>query len=161
MVSAAMGSEQAEKKAEKLARLDQGLAVGVPHNKALGLKFVDFEGATAWLKLPYDERLVGNPHTGILHGGAITSMLDAACGAAVFLKLQAFSPIATLDLRIDYLKSGQAGRDVLCRTECYKLTRHIAFARGIAYYDDESDPIACATGTFAVKTKGPPIPGTH
>ena len=79
-----MVSEQAENKAEKLARLDQGFAAGVPHNKALGLKFVEFEGATAWFKLPYDERLVGNPHTGILHGGAITSMLDAACALPCF-----------------------------------------------------------------------------
>lgn len=155
-----MGADEASDKAEKLARLDQGFAGGIPHNRALGLQFVNFDGATAWLRLPYDKKLVGNPHTGVMHGGAITSMLDAACGAAVFLALKRMGPIATLDLRIDYLKSGLAHKDVMCRTECYKLTRHIAFARGIAYHDDESDPIACATGTFAIGTKGAPIPGT-
>lgn len=156
-----MAVDDPSDKAEKLARLDQGFAGGIPHNKALGLRFVDYDGTTAWLKLPFDEQLVGNPLTGVLHGGAITAMLDAACGAAVFLKMKVFGPIATLDLRIDYLKSALPGRDVMCRTECYKLTRHIAFARGIAYHDDENDPIACATGTFAIQTKGPPIPGTR
>ncbi len=145
-------------KAEKLQRLDQGFTGAIPHNRALGLRFVDFDAGTATLLLPYDEKLVGNPETGVLHGGAVTSMLDAACGAAVFLKLGSPQPIATLDLRIDYLKSGSPGRDVLCRAECYKVTRHVAFVRGVAFHD-EGDPIASAAGTFIIQGKGPPIKG--
>lgn len=154
-------SEAPESKAERLERMNAAFALGVPHNRALGLRFRDFERGVAWFELPFDERLVGNPNTGVIHGGAITAMLDAACGAAVFLALGSFSPIATLDLRIDYLKTGAPRRAVLCRTECYKLTRHIAFARGVAYQDAEDDPVACATGTFAIQRKGKPIVGAE
>ena len=122
------------------------------------MRFIDFDAGTATLLLPWKEELVGNPETGVLHGGAVTSMLDAACGAAVFLKLGQPAPIATLDLRIDYLKTGAAKRDVVCRAECYKVTRHVAFVRGVAFHD-EDDPIASAAGTFMIQGKGKPIRG--
>ena len=146
-------------KAEKLSRLDQGFTGAIPHNRALGLRFIDFAAGEARLLLPYSEHLVGNPETGVIHGGAITSMLDAACGAAVFLKLGAPRPIATLDLRIDYLKMGTPGRDIACKASCYKVTRNVAFVRGVAYHDDENDPIASAAGSFIIQGKGKPVVG--
>lgn len=146
-------------KAEQLSRLDQGFTGAIPHNRALGLRFLDFAHGEAQLLLPYAPELVGNPETGVLHGGAISSLLDAACGAAVFLKLASPTPIATLDLRIDYLKMGTPGRDVVCKARCYKVTRNVAFVRGIAYHDDEDDPIAAAAGSFIIQSKGPPVVG--
>lgn len=135
---------------DKLARLNQAFAEVIPHNRALGLRVVDFGPGQAWLQLPYDPKLIGNTQTGVLHGGAISSLLDAACGAAVFMKLASASRIATLDLRIDYLKPATPDRDVLCKAECYKLTRHVAFVRGLAYHDAEADPIAAAAGSFMI-----------
>ena len=152
------GSEKSDK-SEKLARLDQGFTQAVPHNRALGLRFIDFEHATATILLPYADNLVGNPETGVMHGGAVSSLLDATCGAAVFLKLGEPRPIATLDLRIDYLKRGEPRRDVICKAHCYKITRHVAFVRGIAYHEDENDPLAAATASFIVQGKGRPIVG--
>jgi uncharacterized protein (TIGR00369 family) len=146
-------------KPEKLARLDQGFTQAVPHNRALGLRFVDFSDGEATCVLPFAEHLVGNPETGILHGGVITSLLDACCGAAVFLKLRTPAPIATLDLRIDYLRRGEPRRDVTCRCTCYKVTRHVAFVRGIAFHDSEDDPIAAASGSFIIQGRGRPIVG--
>lgn len=148
-------------KSRTLELLDQGFTEAIPHNRALGLRFVDFAEGEAKLCLPYSEQLIGNPETGALHGGAITSLLDAACGAAVFLKLGRPTPIATLDLRIDYLKMGSAGRDVVCKCECYKVTRTVAFVRGIAYHDDENDPIAAVTGSFMIQGKGAPVVGSR
>ncbi len=144
---------------ETLSRLDQGFTEAIPHNRALGLKFLDFGDGHVKLRLPYSDQLVGNPDTGVLHGGAITSMLDAACGAAVFLRLKKPTSIATLDLRIDYLKMGLPRRDVICKAECYKVTRTVAFVRGIAYHDDENDPIAAVTGSFMLQSQGRPVVG--
>lgn len=125
----------------------------VPHNHALGIQTVEIERGMAVLKLPYDQKLVGNPDTGTLHGGAITALLDATSGTAVFSALTQWAPIATLDLRIDYLRAAEAGRDVLCRARCYKLTRNVAFTRAVAYHDSEDDPIASSAGTFMLHTK--------
>ncbi len=129
---------------------------GVPHNRALGMELVETGPAETVFRLPHDPKLVGNPDTGVLHGGAITALLDGASGAAVFTALADPVPIATLDLRIDYLRPAEAGRAVMARATCYKVTRNVAFTRAVAYHDDPADPIAHSVGTFMVSTK----PGT-
>ncbi len=134
-----------------IERIDSLLADGaVPHNTALGLSAVECSPGEAILKLPYAEHLVGNPETGVLHGGAVTSLLDATAGLAVLLAMKSPARIATLDLRIDYLGPAEPCRDLLARAECYKLTRNIAFVRGVAYHDDPGAPIASATATFMI-----------
>lgn len=125
----------------------------VPHNRALGLRLVGVEHARSHYLLPYAAHLVGNPETGVLHGGAISAAMDAACGAAVFQALPKPMVIATLDLRIDYLKPATPGRDVTFRAHCYKVTRSVAFVRGVAFHDDEADPIASGTGSFMLGTR--------
>ena len=137
---------------DKPRRVATGLGA-IPHNLALGIEAIELERATALLRLPYDLKLVGNPDTGTLHGGAITALLDACSGTAVFTALTVWAPIATLDLRIDYLRAAEPGRDVLGRARCYKVTRNVAFTRAVAYHDSEDDPIATAAGTFMLHTK--------
>jgi uncharacterized protein (TIGR00369 family) len=135
------------------SRFQRWFSDGVPHNHALGIVVVEVGKATARFKLPYAAALVGNPDNGVLHGGAITSLLDGVSGASVFAALTSLAPIATLDLRIDYLRPADAGRDVLAHATCYKVTRNVAFTRAIAYHDDEADPIASAVGTFMLATR--------
>jgi uncharacterized protein (TIGR00369 family) len=137
-----------------LPMLDAGFRTMVPHNAALNFRVVDCGPGMVVLALPWAEHLVGNPETGVLHGGVITSLLDACAGASVFLKMMSPQPIATLDLRIDYLKAGTPRRDVFAKAECYKLGRNVAFVRGLAYHDTTDDPIAAASATFMLSTKG-------
>lgn len=138
-------------------KLVQGFSANVPHNKALGIQILDLTPGSALFELPYDEKLVGNLDTGVLHGGAITALLDGASGAAVFASLVDIVPIATLDLRIDYLRPADAGRSVLARATCYRMTRNVAFTRAVAYHDEPDDPIAHSVGTFMISTKLGPV----
>ena len=108
------------------------------------------------MRLPYSERLVGNAALGVLHGGAITALMDASAGVAVFAKLLKPLRVATLDLRIDYLKPAEPGLDVVARAECVRTTRSVAFVQCAAYHPErESDLIAMATGTFMIFRKEP------
>ena len=117
------------------------------------MKVTEITRNHARFSLAYDAKLVGNPDTGVLHGGAITALLDACSGAAVFAALVDWVPIATLDLRIDYLRAAEPGRDVQCHAHCYRLARNVAFTRAVAYHDNEDDPIASSAGTFMLGTK--------
>ena len=143
------GADEPERKVQ-VARM---FSRAVPHNEALGMRVVDIVGKDVYFELPYDEKLVGNPDTGTLHGGAITALLDASSGLAVFVALTERVPIATLDLRIDYLKPAEPGKPVTSRATCYKLTRNVAFTRAVAYQSDPEDAIAHAVGTFMLSTK--------
>ena len=128
----------------------------VPHNRWLGTELiaVTFEPATATMRLPYEARFVGNPETGVVHGGVISTLIDACAGAAVYMRLKAPVPIATLDLRVDFLKPATPGKPILCRADCFKATKNVAFIRAIAFHDDHDDPIASAAATFMISTKG-------
>lgn len=134
-------------------RLVRMFSENVPHNRALGMEIVELQPREAWFRLPYDDKLVGNPDTGVIHGGALTALLDASSGAAVFASLTTPVPLATLDLRIDYLRPAEPGRAILAHATCYKLTRNVAFTRAVAYHDTPDDPIAHSVGTFMVSTK--------
>ena len=125
----------------------QAMNQGSPHAIALKMETValDREGAT--LRVPYDEKLIGDPDTGVIAGGVVTTLLDHACGQAVHTGLTEFKTIATLDLRIDYLKPPQPEQDLFCRAECYKLTRSVAFVRAEVYHQP-GDPIAHSVSTF-------------
>ena len=122
----------------------------VPHAGLLEMEVLDAKPYESWIKVPYSERLVGNPETGVVHGGVITTLLDQCGGSAVLLSLEELLSIATLDLRIDYMKPATPGLDIVGHAHCYKLTRNVAFVRGVAYHDRPQDPIATAHATFMV-----------
>lgn len=124
------------------------LARRVGHGRALGLEFRDSGDKWAELGLPWREELVGVPATGILASGAIVSLIDTASGTSVWVTLDRFTPIVTVDLRLDYLRPAVRGETIVARCECVKLTRRIAFVRGVAHGGDDKRPIALSAATF-------------
>jgi len=132
-----------------------------PHPAALGfrLDLVDDEGVT--LAIPWRADLVGDPETGVLAGGVVSSLLDHTCGMAVWTALDAFQPIATLDMRIDYLRAAEPGRDVRARAKTFRLTRSIAFVRGVAHDGDPDDPVAAVQAAFMLNSDGARRPGAN
>lgn len=122
----------------------------VPHNAAIGMVMEAFGDGRAVSRLPYRADLVGHPATNVLHGGAVTSVIDATCGASVFAAMRSPTPIATLDLRIDYLRPSTPGRAVTCEAHCDKITRNVAFAHARAHDGDPDDPVATAAATFMI-----------
>ncbi|HEY0104458.1 MAG TPA: PaaI family thioesterase [Rhizomicrobium sp.] len=130
---------------------------GTAFFEALGARVTEIAPGRSMVRLPYAPHIVGNPDTGVVHGGVITGLLDQACGIAVGTALAAarrdgepLQGIATLDLRIDYLKAARPGADIVVVGECVKITRQIVFARGRAFQDDADAPIALAAATFMV-----------
>jgi uncharacterized protein (TIGR00369 family) len=128
-----------------------------PQAVALGIELVSADPAI--MKVPYRPDLVGDPQTGVLAGGVITTVLDHVCGLAIGDRNARGR--ATLDLRIDYMRSAEPGRDVFASAHCYKLTNSIAFVRAIAYEVTPDDPIATAQGAFVLSGAPPagPRPG--
>jgi uncharacterized protein (TIGR00369 family) len=122
----------------------------IPHNRALGLKLVEVLDDGMVAALPYRADLVGNPETGFFHGGVITTLIDAACGMTIGIRQRKPMRVATLDLRIDYLRPAPPNQTVYCRASCYKTTPHIGFVRAVADCGDPESPVATAAGTFII-----------
>jgi uncharacterized protein (TIGR00369 family) len=134
-------------------RLAQSFIEALPHSRALGMTVEALGDGRADLSMPYDPRLVGDPATGVIHGGAISALLDTASGAAVMSHASAPASTATLDLRIDYFRPATPGQRIVARAECYHVTRSVAFVRVTAWDEDAARPVAAATGAFTLERR--------
>ena len=123
----------------------------IPHARDLDMKLIELEGGVATITMPYDERLIGDPDTGVLHGGAVAALMDSCCGAAVISHPSNPGGTATIDLRVDYMRSATPGQALSTTAICYHITRSVAFVRATAVDEDTENPIAMATGTFTVE----------
>ncbi len=127
-----------------------------PYTGRLAIEAISASDSGCVLALPYRDELVGDPESGVLHGGAVTALVDTTFGFTVFFRIKKFMPMATLDLRIDYLRPAKPGVKVHARAHCYKVTSELAFVRGSAYEDNADDPFSSCVGVFMF-TSGKPF----
>jgi uncharacterized protein (TIGR00369 family) len=137
---------------------DETLQTMPPHGQAIGIEMVGQEGRRVTVRVPYAQHLVGDPDTGVIHGGVITATLDNASGWAIRCHEDwgAGISMATLDIRIDYMRPAEPNEDLIVYAECYKMTKNIAFVRGVAHQGDEDDPVATSTASFMMGTPSGP-----
>lgn len=105
--------------------------------------------------------LIGHYLFGRLHGGVISSVLDVAGGLAVMMGisrfhtsetsaeiLQRFSRLATIDLRVDFLRQG-IGKQFTAEAEVVRLGRRVAVC-SMKLTNDEQSLIAIGHGSYIV-----------
>ncbi len=66
----------------------------LPHCVTLDLRIANIERKKITLEMPYSRQIIGNPDTGVIHGGAITTLLDTTLGFSVQLSLEGFTRLA-------------------------------------------------------------------
>lgn len=125
------------------------------HSGWLGLRYSNHGDDWVELELPWREDLLGEEERHVLASGPIISLLDMASGMSIWTASKVFSPVATLDLRVDYQRPAKERSAVKGRVECYRRTRSAAFVRGIAYDEDPADPVATMAGVFMTIARDP------
>lgn len=144
-----MTNDKDDQQARK-ERVARAFIEWLPHARALNMKMDDIGDGSATISMPYDERLIGDPETKVIHGGAVSALMDTCGGAAVMSHPAALGSTATLDLRIDYMRPATPGQTIKAKATCYHVTRSVAFVRAVASDDDAERPVATATGAFTV-----------
>jgi uncharacterized protein (TIGR00369 family) len=120
----------------------------LPHSQSLGMA-IDFIGdGEVGMSMPYDSKLIGDPQTKVIHGGAVFALLDTCCGSAAMSHPDQEGPTATIDLRVDYMRPATPSQRIKAIATCYNLTKNVAFVRAVALDYNEEKPVAMAAGAF-------------
>lgn len=127
------------------------LARTVGHGRALGIDYHASGEDWVELKLPWAPKLVSLPGSGVIATGAVVSLVDTCSGMSIWQKLGRFRVAVTLDLRLDYLRPAAQGETVIAHCQCTKITRRVAFVRGLAHGGDPARPIAHSAATFVLR----------
>jgi uncharacterized protein (TIGR00369 family) len=128
-----------------------------PHADALGLSLISIEKGRGVMSAPWREELVGDPETEVIASGVVTALIDHTCGLAINSAIGTPMPIATLDLRIDYLRPAAPRTGVTAEAHAYRLTRTVGFVRAEAWDVDRGDLVATAQAAFMLNTRAQPL----
>lgn len=121
----------------------------VRHSHELGIEILEAREQSVRARLPWQERLVGNPDTNMIHGGAIFAFLDQLGGLANAMRVfPNFDITPTIDFRIDHLRAPVPGTAIIGEAECYRLSEHVAFVRFEAFAEGEDQLIATGLATY-------------
>ena len=120
----------------------------IPHARECGMVVEALDESGARASLPYRDAWLGDTERGVYHTGIITTLVDTASGVAAMAAAGRFETIATLDLRMDFLRAAHPGKALHVHAVCYRLTPSITFVRASAWQDDEREPVAVSQSTF-------------
>lgn len=122
----------------------------VPYVRFLGMR-VELAGDEMTAVLPFSQHLIGNPMLPALHGGAIGAFMELTALAQLSLAQPSQRVPKTVDITIEYLRSGRA-QDTYARAILRKVGRRVANVQVEAWQDSRSQPIAGLTGHFLLRT---------
>ena len=151
--------------AAEQARLELALFELFEHkisfNRVLGLKIAAARPDDVRATIDMRPELIGHYTYGRLHGGVISSVLDAMGGLALMVAIaeryasentlqvmHRFARLATIDLRVDYLRQGQ-GQRFTATAESMHLGSQIGRTQ-MRLVNDQSVLIATAAAAYTV-----------
>ncbi|BBO88080.1 PaaI family thioesterase [Desulfosarcina ovata] len=76
----------------------------IPFNRFIGVRVSSLDRGKCKLYLPYRSELLGDSRRKAIHGGVLSMLIDTCGGFAVWSMCDIDVLIATIDLRVDYLK---------------------------------------------------------
>lgn len=133
----------------------------IPFNKVLGLQIESLKIKNVRVKFEMKEELIGNYVQGILHGGVISSVLDATGGIVASIGVlekmmghpreeigKGLAKVGTIDLRVDYLRPGH-GKYFISTGSIMRAGKRVTVTR-MELHNDQDLLIAVGTGTYIV-----------
>lgn len=135
---------------EYYAQLTKFFEGGIRFNAFLGMKVEELAPGYARLRIPFTDDLIGDPFRPALHGGVVSTLLDTAGGIAAFTSVRPGDRLATVDLRVDYLRPAGL-QDLIAEAKVLRIGNRVAVCDIVAFQDDPNRHIATGKGVYNVK----------
>ncbi len=126
----------------------------IPMAKFIGVKVLEIEEGYVKLLFPYREEFIGDPRSKRLHGGYTATAVDLAGGVAAMTYMTSQDDdVATIDMRIDYVRPGKAKAIIAEGQVLSKRRRSVVTEMKIFHPDEEDKIIVFGRGVFSIKRK--------
>jgi uncharacterized protein (TIGR00369 family) len=128
----------------------------IPFNRVLGMKLVTVSRGFVRIEVPFREELIGDPLRPALHGGVISALADVAGGSAVWSELDDDrARVATIDLRVDYLRPGKLEM-LVAEAHVVRAGNRVGVADVRLFHpSNEADTIATGKGVYNILISKP------
>lgn len=126
----------------------------VPHGRELGMQVVSVEQGQVCMRLTPQSWMFSQEDTKEICTSVLYSLADSAGGLAVFAGALELMPIATLDLRMDYLRPAIGDRALSAVATCRHLSDDVAFIHCDILSEGNRELLATANATFMRNTQG-------
>ncbi|TRY33982.1 thioesterase family protein [Aliiglaciecola sp. M165] len=133
----------------------------MPFNQLLGLEINQLSHDKVEIRLPWHNKLMGNPIHKILHGGVTAAILDTVGGLMAILYAikdyesisiaefqKALPNVGTIDMRVDYLRPGK-GTEFIATAEVIRKGKKVAVCR-MELHNEKGVHIAFGTATYMI-----------
>jgi uncharacterized protein (TIGR00369 family) len=122
----------------------------------LGAELVSVEPGRVEMLIRHDERLT--QQHGFLHAGAVTSVLDSACGYAAYSVMPPDAAVLTASFTVNLLAPA-AGERFAIVGEVVRAGRTLTVCRADAFVDGDKRPFAIMQATMTALYNRPGISG--
>ncbi len=127
----------------------------IPFNKFLGFQLEEIRAGFAKIRVSFREEFIGDPRNRRLHGGLSATLIDTVGGAAALTTLTSFDDqIATIDMRVDYLKPAKA-EDLIAEGQILRSGNRIVVCEMKVYQPSSKEIIAAGKAVYNVIRKNP------
>jgi uncharacterized protein (TIGR00369 family) len=123
----------------------------IPFNRFLGMRLLELREGYARIELPFRPELIGNPSRPAIHGGVLSTLVDTCGGAAAFTQITPPETVSTIDLRVDYLRPGEA-RTLVCESLVSRMGNRVASVDSKIFHPDAPERLI-ATGKAVYNVK--------
>lgn len=159
MLSTASGKRAPrEAAAEPAADTWQAPPGSEPVLTGVSIPYVDYLGIRAagdteppLFRLPYQDKLIGNPELPALHGGVIAGFAETAATLHLIRTLRGAKFPKSIDFSIDYLRSGRPVES-FASCEVVRVGSRVALVQVRCWQQAPDEPIAVARGHFLLTT---------
>ena len=112
----------------------------VPFNRYLGFKVLEAGEGFARVRIPFKPDFIGDPRRPALHGGIMSTVIDACGGFAVWTLFNIEDLISTVDMRVDYLRPGP-GNNVIAESRVVRMGNRVSVVNTIVYPEGNKEDI--------------------
>lgn len=120
----------------------------IPIHKFLGLELVEIKEGYAKVRVPFQEVVMGDIVRRRWHGGILATIMDSVgslTGVAYFSSPK--DKMATIDMRVDYLKGAEAA-PIVVEGKIVRLGRRILVTKMYVWDEKEENLLAEGKGVY-------------